>query len=1163
MNFRYKILACFLLLLPFTAYPQISNKRCRWIKYTQEDFTLDSLTAFPSSVKISYPADSSFKITYDVNSGKAKFSAPYKVDSFLVCYAVLPYRLNKVKFKRDISLYDSNFYYREDYGIKNKSIASREEIFSSPGLQKTGNISRGISFGNNQNVFVNSTLNLQMEGRITEDVNLTAVISDQNIPFQPQGNTQQLQQFDKVYVQLESKRAKLIVGDLVMRNKKSDFLRFYRNVQGGQFEYNYVKDSSHFSSTSAGAAVAKGKFNSMLFAPGQPDSLLEGVQGPYRLKGANGERFIVVLANSEKVYLDGRLLKRGFDFDYIIDYNQSEITFTNNILITRFTRLRIDFEYSDRNYSRSVFNASHYQKAGRFNAFVGFYQERDNPRNPLTLNLKDEDKQQLSLVGDSLNKAFVTGVDTVAYNENQVLYKADTVGGITFYTYSTNPDSAVFQVNFSDVGAGNGSYVLLNSTANGKVYKYVGLGAGNFEPVQLIPTPRLKQMTTAGLGFDISKNDMVYAEFALSNSDLNLYSSVDDQDNMGKSFKGGYMNKGRPLGLGKYKWSASADYEFNEKKFTAIDRFRGPEFERDWSENIKVVSDNHIANASLGLFKDAKNNFQYRISRRIKGTDVNGTQQQYTFNQSVGKFSVSNGGFLMKNDQLLNRSDWKRFNVNTYFNGRYIVPGVIYNMDKNRLVDTAGKVTRSAMYFDEVKFYVRNNDSMRTRYSTDYSIRKDKHVSNGALTDFTTAKTVNVGFNTRFKQKNEINSTLTYRYLEYKDTVGGNKLPNEETILGRTDWNSNLFKNHVRSELTVTTGTGRELRRQFIFLPAQGGTGNYIWLDQNNDGVQDLNEFVETNSAYTYTNTTTYIKSFVPTDSYFKAYTNTFNYRLDLTAPRSWKDKSKLKIFISKFSNISSWTVSKKITDANLWHRFSPVINDIDSADVLSLQKAIRSTLFFNRSSPQYGMDLNLTSTDQKQFLNQGYETRANDELKFNSRLNIKRFINIKVLVLSGMKTNLSNFLTSKNFRVSSWKVTPEISFQPKNSIRFTWNVSYSYKENIFKTLNREKTNIYQAGFDLKVNMVSRRTINSDIKYIKIATENFNLDNTHPELSSVNSPIGYEMLEALQPGDNFTWNINWLEKLSNGLQLTFNYEGRKAGSGKVIHIGRMQVSALF
>jgi hypothetical protein len=104
---------------------------------------------------------------------------------------------------------------------------------------------------------------------------------------------------------------------------------------------------------------------------------------------------------------------------------------------------------------------------------------------------------------------------------------------------------------------------------------------------------------------------------------------------------------------------------------------------------------------------------------------------------------------------------------------------------------------------------------------------------------------------------------------------------------------------------------------------------------------------------------------------------------------------------------------------------------------------------------------------------------------------------------------------------------------------------------------------MYQAGFELKINKVSRRTINSNIKYINILVKNFNIDATRPELTSVGSPIGYEMLEALQPGDNFTWNINWLEKLSNGLQLSFNYEGRKAGVNKVVHIGRMQVSALF
>src|SRR4028119_656940 len=104
-------------------------------------------------------------------------------------------------------------------------------------MNKTGSITRGISMGNTQNVFVNSALNLQLEGQLTEDISILAAISDQNVPFQPEGNTQQLQEFDKVYVQLASKNARLMAGDLVMRNpfwkynrtQPSHFLRYYKN----------------------------------------------------------------------------------------------------------------------------------------------------------------------------------------------------------------------------------------------------------------------------------------------------------------------------------------------------------------------------------------------------------------------------------------------------------------------------------------------------------------------------------------------------------------------------------------------------------------------------------------------------------------------------------------------------------------------------------------------------------------------------------------------------------------------------------------------------------------------------------------------------------------------------------------------------------------------
>jgi hypothetical protein len=60
-----------------------------------------------------------------------------------------------------------------------------------------------------------------------------------------------------------------------------------------------------------------------------------------------------------------------------------------------------------------------------------------------------------------------------------------------------------------------------------------------------------------------------------------------------------------------------------------------------------------------------------------------------------------------------------------------------------------------------------------------------------------------------------------------------------------------------------------------------------------------------------------------------------------------------------------------------------------------------------------------------------------------------------------------------------------------------------------------------------------------------------------------NTPVAYEMLEALQPGSNMVWNFTLQKKILQGLQLSMVYEGRKSEERAAVHIGRMQVSALF
>ncbi|MBW8048900.1 MAG: hypothetical protein FVQ77_00890 [Cytophagales bacterium] len=1149
------------------------------MQFTKDRLILDTLTIIPGSIKVYSDPGYDIKIEYDPNTNTVKFTdSPIHrftdslkkggLDSVFICYRVFFFQLNKKKYIRDATLLDSVDYYKEELRYSN-IIENREELFSTPGLAKNGNISRGISFGNNQDVSVNSALNLQLNGKLSNDITITAAISDQNVPFQPEGNTRQIQEFDRIYIQLAHEKGKLTAGDLVLNNKPSNFMRFYKNVQGGMVEANLGRNDSLKSTTIVAAAVSKGKFASMKL------DVREGVQGPYKLRGPDNEKFIIVIANSEKVFLDGKRLIRGYNYDYVIDYNQAEITFTQRVLITKFSRVRVDFEYSDKNYSRTILNASHYQDIKKFNFFFNYYKEADNPKNPLTISLDSTDQTRLSEIGDNLDSAFTQGVTLVEFNSNQILYKKVDTTIYTYvplfdstvykdiYVYSTDSTDTLYQLVFADVGQGNGNYDRKNSTVNGQIYQWIapetltGTLRGRYEPIKIIPTPKKKQMITLGGSYKISKNEQIYGEIAFSDNDINLFSEEGSSDDNGLALKVGYANKGKKIPFIKnYKWHAKIDYEFDEKNFKPLDRYRYIEYDRDWSADVSSRANDNILNLSLGISEGIKNRFNYILSRRKKGEDVDGFQHKFSFAKKLGPLQVNSDLFLMNNIKTNRVSDWKRLNVNANYSTKYFVPGYIYRFDKNEVRSIKGDtVINTAMNFDEHVFYIKNNDTLKTKFSTDYSIRFDHDTLKGKLIVKDKSQTSNSSAHFRLGKNNDLNILATYRKLENQDST--QNIQDEETIMGRFDWNAALFKRHIRSELTYAAGTGRERGREFVFLKVLTGEGTHQWIDFDSNGVQDKNEFSEANTF----DERNYIKISVPTDTFIRAFTNSFNYRLNISAPRSWRAKKGLKLFISKFSNITSWSIDKKIFDnfqaANTRNlaRFNPVYAITDS-NLLSVKKALRTTLFFNRTNPTYGLGFNYYFVEQKQLLTNGFEARDIEEFKVNLRLNIKRKFNTKLLAQKSIKGNTSDYLTQRNYKIRTYKATPEIAFQPTHNIRFTANYSFAMKENIFE-ISAEKAEFHELGINLRLSKVSKGRLNADLKYINISYHDA-VNNDNP-----NTLVGNRMLEALKPGNNWTWSLNWQQRLANGLQITINYEARKPGEEKIIHIGRMQVSALF
>lgn len=995
------------------------------------------------------------------------------------------------------------------------------------GLEAAGNITRGVTVGNNQNAVANSTLDLQIAGKLSENVTLKASIIDTNLPIQENGNTYELNEFDRVFIELSSKNWSVNAGDIFLNNNETEFLRFDKQVSGLGVNALIDTDNAEIKASVSGAFV-RGKYNKIQF------TATEGNQGPYRLSDFGTDTYVLILSGTEEIYVNGLLLKRGENNDYIIDYNNGEVTFNTTFPITANMRITAEYQYSDKVYNRFItYNNVNY-KAEKFSIGGYFYNENDLKNQSLNPELTNDQKQILANAGDNTLAMISPSATEELYSENSILYKKVLQGSNEIYEYSTEDTSPVYNVTFSYVGENLASYKLKEVIAVGKIYEYVGQNLGDYAPVIQLKAPDKLQVAVFNGVYNPSEKTNIYAEAAFSKSDENLFSTIDNDNNNGIATKVGWE---QVIFQKNWELKSHLKYDYLHKDFKTIERIQSIEFNRDWNIE-RIYGNQQLISAALSLDNKKNNAVTYEFSNLKFGDDYNGYNQKIAGIFIQKKWSINFNGSTLNNTDAFEDGNFWRYYINTTYNLNKGWLGANLSGEKNKLINkTSNNLNTLSHKFNDFDAFFGLGDSTKIKAEIGVNFRVTDSIQQNEFQQVNNSKTY-------YLKSSFINSTATNLniYLNYR-TVENVNFANEQSLNSKIAYKQQLWNQFVSFNTVYQTRSGTLPLQDYTYIETEPGQGFYTWIDYNGNGIKELNEF----EIAQFPDQARYLRVVLPTVNYIATHQNIFSQNL-LLNPLQWASSSGLKKLLSHFYNQTAVIIDSKQQKTDNKFNLNPF--DIDNENLLGLIFNFNNSFYFNRGKKDF-------STTYRYFKNQNISTTTIDGLENNLELHQLQFeheiadfwlLNFDAST-SKNKMNSTNF-SNRNYAITSNNYYPKISYYYTKNSYFSIFYHYKNKENTigdFETLTTSNIGI------------SGNYLNNEKSLIKLE---FNLFN-NKFIGSSNSPVAYQMLEGLQPGKNYTWSLLFQRKLFSFLNLNIDYLGRKSETSKTIHTGSVQLKAHF
>lgn len=976
-------------------------------------------------------------------------------------------------------------------------------------IYTNGYISRSIMMSSRGQSSVQSALDLQFYGEIAP-FQIEGNLNDKNLPVQPEGTSARLQEIDRVYITLKKDNFKFTLGDFNIHSPENAVLSKYsRKLQGTSFS-NISKTEKHSFNYGGVVAINKGKFSRIELKP------IDGVSGPYKLQTIEAN-YIQVIAGSEKVYLDGILLKRGYDADYVIDYNTAEITFMPKIFIRTSMHIVIEFLYTDYNYAQASYGLYTEISGDKWQWGINYFSEGDIKAQPLLLSLSDSDKVVLAEAGANV-PVKIPSFRATNYKDQNITYAIiDTLDYDSVFVYSRDSTTQLYKVDFTYVGKNKGNYIVSNYAINGKIYEWIapinGIPQGEYEPIRILNAPKRINLIESYFFYKPSENLETRITIGYSQNDINTFS---EQDNKSQ----GLAYKFELIGKPSSEHTLTFFSQGVQSQFTSLEPLYNPEENKIFNRELYTSEKMELWNGLIYNFKNEKNNFAH-----IKTSFFNKSKNEYSIIANANaRYYWQKFHFVTTNDYSHThlpsyQIDYLKHSSNIGFNIKTLWLGIDNKIEYHPIYKNKIMLNNSQEYYS-FSPYIGWGDSTQTFLKLYYEYYNEKMPL--------IRKQHKTGYQLEIKKIIWSLRQNNYFVMQTSDTVKKNYFTSDNEV--------NLYTKNksFNMQLRYILSQRQSPRIDYTYIEVPIGQGSHYWIDANNNGLQELDEFHIAN----FNDQAQYILLTIPTQDYISSYHQTcsFNFRF---SPQLIK---KFPVFLKNFSLQSFFDINQNTINFN----FLGINKKPDS--LINSSERFRSILEYH---PQK-INLSVRYEFYKQKILQTLIVGNIEQKKLNHSLQfyipIAKKWNLQSISEYTYQSNKSVFRSSTSYSFAGYTEKLELQYlETKYQIRV--GPRYSY---VFDKEQNIKNNKIELYIEPRIFSIKAETFMGKFGWIYNIAKNLS-----------DPTMEYLMLEGYKQGNNGLIQIQWQRTLNKLIQISLQYEGRIMQHSSMTHVGSITVRALL